>query len=122
MDSSIAEDHTPKQLKPFAFKAGVSGNPNGRPKGVLTAAAYFRDWLSHIETDGRSRLDLVADKLFESRPEIILAYAYGKPVELTLDLTPESNHAELYKAVARALLNGPSPLSGEQIKTPVIES
>tara|TARA_R100000278_G_scaffold96777_1_gene73994 strand:- start:3324 stop:3677 length:354 start_codon:yes stop_codon:yes gene_type:complete len=35
----------PENLKPFEFKKGKSGNPNGRPKGSLNRSTIAKKWL-----------------------------------------------------------------------------
>lgn len=41
----IAENSVPKQLKDYAFKPGVSGNPAGRPKGSVSIKDSIRKFL-----------------------------------------------------------------------------
>lgn len=36
-------------IKPFEFKKGQSGNPNGRPKGVKNRSTIARKWLEVVE-------------------------------------------------------------------------
>jgi hypothetical protein len=48
------------------FKSGVSGNPNGRPKGVQSIPDILRK-IGDEEgtTDGKSKLDVVMYKVFQ---------------------------------------------------------
>lgn len=40
-----AVNSVPKQLAPYAFKPGESGNPNGRPKGSISIKDKVRQYL-----------------------------------------------------------------------------
>ena len=69
----------PKGQKPKnGFKPGKSGNPTGRPKKGTSFAEFVRNWLE--ENDNARRLAMM-EQLADSKPEVLLAYAYGKPVE-----------------------------------------
>ena len=74
----------PAHLVDKCFPKGVSGNPGGRPK-----TSYFTDevkqWLREIDPkdkkSNRTRLNVLMERIAKDKPEIILYYAYGKPVE-----------------------------------------
>jgi hypothetical protein len=75
-----------ESLKKHAFKPGKSGNPAGRPKGVVTIGQYYRDWL-----DAEDHLAAVTTSLLKSKAEVILHYAYGKPLETTATVDATGN-------------------------------
>ncbi len=70
------------------FVPGKSGNPNGKPRGV-TFSAEVKAWLRQRDeadsakdaASARTRLDVILRKLADEKPEVLLHYAYGKPVE-----------------------------------------
>lgn len=47
-----ADNHIPKQLKPYTWKKGVSGNPNGRPKGK-TLKEFAREYLESLPDEDK---------------------------------------------------------------------
>ena len=61
-------------------KKGEVRNPKGRPKGVVSIGQYYRNWL---EAD--VNLKAVTRRLLKLKPDVILHYAYGKPVETNLN-------------------------------------
>lgn len=75
-----------ESLKKHAFKPGKSGNPAGRPKGVVTIGQYYRDWL-----DAEQNLVAVTERLLKLSPAVILHYAYGKPLETTATVDATGN-------------------------------
>lgn len=81
-----------KNLKPF--KKGHKSK-GGRPKGVVTIGAYYRDWLEADEN-----LQAVTAQLLKHKPDVILHYAYGKPVETNINLNSDQTSPE---AIADAL-------------------
>src|SRR5262245_61595650 len=71
--------------KPWQFRPGVSGNPNGRPKGVAALAQRIRR-----ETKaGRTLVEFLVDRMLRGRTDqariqaaaLLLAYGFGKPVQ-----------------------------------------
>jgi len=72
-------------LRPF--KKGQSGNPGGRPK-TAKLAELTRKYLDE-KAGGKTRLRHVLEWLQKHKPEILLHYAYGKPVE-AVDVQAES--------------------------------
>ncbi len=45
-----ADNHYPKQLKPYMWKKGMSGNLKGRPKGK-TLKEFTREYLLNLSDD-----------------------------------------------------------------------
>src|SRR5262245_60220329 len=65
------------------FKPGQSGNISGRPSIVSHLKAYLRGILSepHESDRTQSRLRVACLKLLAEKPEVALAFAYGRPAE-----------------------------------------
>lgn len=74
-----ADNHVPKQLKPYLWKKGMSGNPNGRPKGK-TLKEFARDYLMTLPDDEK------VDYLASLPTEIVWKMAEGNP-HSTEDIT-----------------------------------
>lgn len=55
--------HYPHQLKPFMWKKGHTGNPNGRPRGASIRSALERILSEHDGT--RLRADIIAQRIYE---------------------------------------------------------
>jgi len=66
----IPASTAPKQLEPFCFKPGQSGNPKGRPKGSRNKLGedFIADLQAHWEQHGAEAID----KVFQTRPDIYL--------------------------------------------------
>ena len=77
------------------FLPGKSGNPSGlnigRRKEAFAFGNYLRDWLQEQpwakdengkRIAGEVRLKTIVERLAEQKPEVLLHYAYGKPVEV----------------------------------------
>jgi hypothetical protein len=83
------------------FLPGNRANPGGRPKGV----AAFRQKVLKETKDGRVLLDYLLGALQSRSPReridaatLLLAYAYGKPVQPT-ELTGEEGGAITFRVV-----------------------
>lgn len=66
------EKQIPKQLEPYIFKKGVSGNPNGRPKGP-TLKEWVREQITMMNDDDR------VEFLKRVPAEVIWKLAEGNP-------------------------------------------
>lgn len=65
-------NQSPKQLIPYQWKKGQSGNPNGRPKGP-TLKEFARNYLMSLPDD--EKIDFLA----ALPPEIVWKMAEGNP-------------------------------------------
>ena len=78
-DKQRESNEVPKNLAPYCFKKGQSGNPAGRPKGQ-TLKEYCRDFLNTQTPDERA-------EFLEGIPkEAIWKMAEGNP-ETRTDIT-----------------------------------
>ncbi len=62
----------PKQLRPYTWKKGQSGNPNGRPKGK-TLKEFAREYLESLPDDEK------VDYLSSLPTDIVWKMAEGNP-------------------------------------------
>lgn len=72
----------PPQLKKFAFKKGVSGNPGGRPVGSKSMKAYAKEYLENMGEDDRLEF------LNNIDPKIVWEMSEGKAKQ-DLDVSGE---------------------------------
>ena len=73
------DKQVPKQLQPYIWKKGQTGNPNGRPKGK-TLKEFARLYLETLPDDEK------VDYLSSLPTEIVWKMAEGNPANAT-DLT-----------------------------------
>ena len=66
----------PKQLQPYIWKKGKSGNPNGRPKGK-TLKEFAREYLESLPDDEK------VEYLASLPTEIVWKMAEGNPHSTT---------------------------------------
>jgi hypothetical protein len=88
------------------FKAGEVANPGGRPK-TSEFRQYLLDFLG--AKSGAEKLKLVKH-MAKCRPEILLYYCYGKPVE-SIELSGKEGGAIEFKSAAQ--LRAEMILAGE---------
>lgn len=74
-----ADNHVPKQLQPYLWKKGESGNPKGRPKGK-TLKEFAREYLQTLPDDEK------IDYLASLPTEIVWKMAEGNP-ESNMDVS-----------------------------------
>jgi len=75
------------------FQPGQSGNPQGRPKAIFKFGEYLRKFLGDQHPQAgqineklgyqavKTRLDEVVLRLLKDKPEVLLHYGFGKPIE-----------------------------------------
>ncbi|MAG59238.1 hypothetical protein CMO96_00390 [Candidatus Woesebacteria bacterium] len=73
------------------FKKGQSGNPKGRPKKENCISDLLKCKGEEIQADGRTRLQTIADKLYDKAQggdlramEMIFDRLEGKPIQATI--------------------------------------
>ena len=67
------------------FLPGRSGNVNGRPQTAHFGESV-REFLHETDSHGKERLRRILERLEKDKPELLLAYGFGKPRE-TLELS-----------------------------------
>lgn len=60
------------------FLPGRSGNPGGRPQTAHFGESV-RQFLHETDSHGRERLRRILERLEKDKPELLLAYGFGKP-------------------------------------------
>ncbi len=70
------DKQAPKQLQPYMWKKGQSGNPNGRPKGK-TLKEFAREYLESLPDDEK------IEYLSSLPTEIVWKMAEGNPHSTT---------------------------------------
>lgn len=85
-ESKSADKQQGKQLIPYQWKKGQSGNPNGRPKGK-TLKEFAREYLESLPDDEK------VDYLASLPTEIVWKMAEGNPASQT-DITSKGDKIE----------------------------
>jgi hypothetical protein len=77
-----------KQLDPYKFKPGESGNPNGRPKGSKhkLAESFLADCLNEWEAHGATAISDMREK---NPGDFVKMVASLLPKEMTLNVNSE---------------------------------
>lgn len=73
-EEQLQNSKVPKQLQPFQYKKGMSGNPNGRPIGSVSMKVYVRNKLLSMNDEEREEFLEGLDKkviweMAESKPK-----------------------------------------------------
>ena len=102
-----AEKHVPKQLAPYTWKKGQSGNPNGRPKGK-TLKEFAREYLESLPDDEK------IDYLASLPTEIVWKMAEGNPATNT-DITSKGEKITVLPAELYAKRDTPSEPSNDSL-------
>lgn len=69
----LENSKVPKQLRKYVFKKGVSGNPDGRPKGAISMKEYAKRYLEAMPEQDR------VEFLNSVDPKVTWEMAEGKP-------------------------------------------
>ena len=99
---ALADKAAPKQLEPFCFKPGQSGNPKGRPKGARNRLGT--QFLEALEADfnqfGPQAIALVREK----KPEVYMrVVADLLPKEANINIEAGEAFVELWKKISDGL-------------------
>lgn len=94
-----SDNQPPKQLKPYLWKKGQSGNPAGRPKGK-TLKEFAREYLMSLPED--EKVDYLASlptdivwKMAEGMPQTNSDITSGgKPIPLFSNVQPNDSNPE----------------------------
>jgi len=96
-----SEKQVPKQLQPYIWKKGQSGNPNGRPKGK-TLKEFAREYLMSLPDDEK------IDYLASLPTEIVWKMAEGNPENKTDLTTGGQPIIQIAEAIAKKNDTSPS--------------
>jgi Family of unknown function (DUF5681) len=99
---AVAEKTAPKQLEPFCFKPGQSGNPKGRPKGARNRLGT--QFLEALEADfyqfGPQAIALVREK----KPEVYMrVVADLLPKEANINVEAGEAFVQLWRRISDGL-------------------
>ena len=99
---ALADKAAPKQLEPFCFKPGQSGNPKGRPKGARNRLGT--QFLEALEADfnqfGPQAIALVREK----KPEVDMrVVADLLPKEANINIEAGEAFVELWRKISDGL-------------------
>jgi hypothetical protein len=99
---AVAEKTAPKQLEPFCFKPGQSGNPKGRPKGARNRLGT--QFLEALEADfyqfGPQAIALVREK----KPEVYMrVVADLLPKEANINVEGGEAFVQLWRRISDGL-------------------
>ena len=99
---ALADKAAPKQLEPFCFRPGQSGNPKGRPKGARNRLGT--QFLEALEADfnqfGPQAIALVREK----KPEVYMrVVADLMPKEANINVEAGEAFVELWRKISDGL-------------------
>ena len=99
---ALADKAAPKQLEPFCFRPGQSGNPKGRPKGARNRLGT--QFLEALEADfnqfGPQAIALVREK----KPEVYMrVVADLLPKEANINVEAGEAFVELWRKISDGL-------------------
>ena len=102
LNGDTADPTAPKQLEPFCFKPGQSGNPKGRPKGARNRLGT--QFLEALEADfnqfGAQAIALVREK----KPEIYMrVVADLLPKEANINVEAGEAFVNLWRRISDGL-------------------
>ena len=87
-----ATEKTDKKQKPWLFKKGQSGNPDGRPKGSKSLKTWVKEYLEQMSDEDRIEF------LNKISPDMVWRMAEGQPHQSN-DTTVEVKPSPLLNAL-----------------------
>ncbi len=105
-EEQLENSKVPKQLQPWMYRKGQSGNPGGRPKGSISMKQWVKERLESMTDEQR-------EEFMEGLPkEIIWKMGEGMP-QTNTDITSGGKPIPLFDNTTNVLPNNNSNEEGK---------